>query len=157
MRIMKDGHDRRFNNVRDSPGTFFVYWTVQGTWSDVNSSLSLPTLHPSELKDAPHISLSSYYLSVFIYSRPSFCLQWHKCIYFKEGLKRSWLDNDLFVFSSLSHVGIYDPPAHPHAEQWEAWYASGGEGLHWLDCLGPWLRYRGNCWPAKVVFQAWSR
>lgn len=31
MRILKDGHDRRFNNVRDSPGTFFVYWTIQGT------------------------------------------------------------------------------------------------------------------------------
>lgn len=32
MRILKEGHDRRFNNVRDSPGTFFVYWTIQGTW-----------------------------------------------------------------------------------------------------------------------------
>ncbi|KAE8292869.1 hypothetical protein D5F01_LYC07962 [Larimichthys crocea] len=32
MRILKDGHDRRFNNVRDSPGTFFVYWTIQAMW-----------------------------------------------------------------------------------------------------------------------------
>lgn len=31
LRVLKDGHDRRFNNVRDSPGTFFVYWTIQGT------------------------------------------------------------------------------------------------------------------------------
>lgn len=30
LRILKDGHDRRFNHVRDSPGTFFVYWTLQG-------------------------------------------------------------------------------------------------------------------------------
>ncbi|KAM9752935.1 uncharacterized protein ACNS7B_009235 [Menidia menidia] len=41
MRIMKDGHDRRFNNVRDSPGTFFVYWTIQALW--VFGTL-LPTL-----------------------------------------------------------------------------------------------------------------
>ncbi|MEQ2248278.1 hypothetical protein ILYODFUR_017590 [Ilyodon furcidens] len=32
LRILKDGHDRRFNNVRDSPGTFFVYWSVQAAW-----------------------------------------------------------------------------------------------------------------------------
>uniref|UniRef100_A0A1A8UFE2 Uncharacterized protein n=1 Tax=Nothobranchius furzeri TaxID=105023 RepID=A0A1A8UFE2_NOTFU len=32
MRILKDGHDRRFHNVRDSPGTFFIYWTVQAVW-----------------------------------------------------------------------------------------------------------------------------
>lgn len=32
MRILKDGLDRRFNNVRDSPGTFFVYWTLQAVW-----------------------------------------------------------------------------------------------------------------------------
>uniref|UniRef100_A0A673WYY9 Si:ch211-210c8.6 n=1 Tax=Salmo trutta TaxID=8032 RepID=A0A673WYY9_SALTR len=30
MRIVKDGKDRRFNNVRDSPGTFFVYWNLSG-------------------------------------------------------------------------------------------------------------------------------
>ena len=29
-RILKEGQDRRFNKVRDRPGTFFVYWTIQG-------------------------------------------------------------------------------------------------------------------------------
>ncbi|XP_060930937.1 uncharacterized protein si:ch211-210c8.6 [Limanda limanda] len=51
MRILKDGHDRRFNNVRDSPGTFFVYWTIQALW--VFMTL-LPTLMlNSEKRDEP--------------------------------------------------------------------------------------------------------
>ncbi|XP_069828263.1 uncharacterized protein [Dendropsophus ebraccatus] len=32
LRILRDGHDRRFDKVRDNPGTFLVYWTVQGIW-----------------------------------------------------------------------------------------------------------------------------
>ncbi|XP_026864287.2 uncharacterized protein si:ch211-210c8.6 [Electrophorus electricus] len=31
-RILKDGQDSRFSNVRDSPGTFFVFWTLQAVW-----------------------------------------------------------------------------------------------------------------------------
>ncbi|XP_076465227.1 uncharacterized protein LOC143297000 [Babylonia areolata] len=31
-RILHEGMDRRFNNVRDKPGVFFVYWTIQGLW-----------------------------------------------------------------------------------------------------------------------------
>ncbi|KAM9505411.1 uncharacterized protein ACWYII_047825 [Salvelinus alpinus] len=51
MRILKDGQDRRFNNVRDSPGTFFVYWSVQAVW--VFMTL-LPTLIlNSEQRDEP--------------------------------------------------------------------------------------------------------
>ena len=29
MRVLKDGHDKRFNEVRDNPGKFFVYWSIQ--------------------------------------------------------------------------------------------------------------------------------
>ncbi|KAM3617502.1 uncharacterized protein V6R79_007149 [Siganus canaliculatus] len=51
MRILKDGHDRRFNNVRDSPGTFFVYWTIQAMWVFVTL---LPTLMlNTEKRDVP--------------------------------------------------------------------------------------------------------
>ncbi|XP_077154172.1 uncharacterized protein LOC143817014 [Ranitomeya variabilis] len=32
LRILRDGRDRRFDKVRDNPGMFFVYWTVQGIW-----------------------------------------------------------------------------------------------------------------------------
>lgn len=32
LRILKEGQDKRFNHVRENPGTFFVYWTVQGIW-----------------------------------------------------------------------------------------------------------------------------
>ena len=29
-RILKEGHDKRFNKVRDNPKLFLVYWTIQG-------------------------------------------------------------------------------------------------------------------------------
>ena len=29
MRVLKDGHDKRFNEVRDNPGKFLVYWSIQ--------------------------------------------------------------------------------------------------------------------------------
>ncbi|XP_029450881.1 uncharacterized protein LOC115087617 [Rhinatrema bivittatum] len=32
LRILRAGHDRRFNYVRGNPRTFFIYWTVQGVW-----------------------------------------------------------------------------------------------------------------------------
>ncbi|TNM86773.1 uncharacterized protein si:ch211-210c8.6 [Takifugu flavidus] len=51
LRILKDGHDRRFNNVRDSPGTFFVYWTVQAMW--VFMTLLPTLLLNSERRDVP--------------------------------------------------------------------------------------------------------
>ncbi|XP_039602719.1 uncharacterized protein si:ch211-210c8.6 [Polypterus senegalus] len=41
LRIMKEGQDRRFNHVRESPGIFFVYWTVQALWVFITL---LPTL-----------------------------------------------------------------------------------------------------------------
>ncbi|TRY86648.1 hypothetical protein DNTS_005001 [Danionella cerebrum] len=51
LRILKEGQDRRFNNVRDSPGTFFVYWTLQAVWVFVTL---LPTLIlNSERRDEP--------------------------------------------------------------------------------------------------------
>ncbi|KAL4623686.1 hypothetical protein GN956_G18681 [Arapaima gigas] len=51
LRILKEGQDRRFNNVRDNPGTFFVYWTMQALWVFVTL---LPTLIlNSERRDKP--------------------------------------------------------------------------------------------------------
>ncbi|XP_064389929.1 uncharacterized protein LOC135337854 isoform X2 [Halichondria panicea] len=41
MRVMKDGHDSRFNRVRNDPKRFFIYWTVQALWIFVTL---LPTL-----------------------------------------------------------------------------------------------------------------
>lgn len=40
-RILKEGSDRRFNNVRDNPKKFLIYWTLQGVWVLVTI---LPTL-----------------------------------------------------------------------------------------------------------------
>uniref|UniRef100_A0A672MEQ9 Uncharacterized LOC107598584 n=1 Tax=Sinocyclocheilus grahami TaxID=75366 RepID=A0A672MEQ9_SINGR len=51
LRILKEGQDRRFDNVRDSPGTFFVYWTMQALWVFITL---LPTLSlNSERRDEP--------------------------------------------------------------------------------------------------------
>ena len=32
-RILRDGHDSRFNRVRDNPRRFFFFWTMQGSAS----------------------------------------------------------------------------------------------------------------------------
>merc|ERR1712142_118201 len=57
MRILKDGHDRRFNNVRDSPGTFFIYWSIQAVW--VFMTL-LPTLMLNSEKENPPLGMRDY-------------------------------------------------------------------------------------------------
>lgn len=31
-RILRDGHDSRFDKVRGNPKVFFIYWTIQGVW-----------------------------------------------------------------------------------------------------------------------------
>uniref|UniRef100_A0A8D0C0W8 Steroid 5-alpha reductase C-terminal domain-containing protein n=1 Tax=Salvator merianae TaxID=96440 RepID=A0A8D0C0W8_SALMN len=41
LRILKEGHDRRFNGIRENAGTFFLYWTMQGAWVFITL---LPTL-----------------------------------------------------------------------------------------------------------------
>ncbi|XP_013378918.1 uncharacterized protein LOC106150581 [Lingula anatina] len=40
-RILQDGHDKRFDGVRDNPPKFLIYWTIQGVWVFVTL---LPTL-----------------------------------------------------------------------------------------------------------------
>lgn len=51
LRVLKEGQDRRFNKVRDSPGTFFVYWSIQAVWIFMTL---LPTLMlNSEKRDQP--------------------------------------------------------------------------------------------------------
>ena len=32
MRVLKEGQGRRFDKARDSPGTFLVFWSIQGVW-----------------------------------------------------------------------------------------------------------------------------
>ncbi|XP_030051319.1 uncharacterized protein C594.04c [Microcaecilia unicolor] len=32
LRILRAGRDRRFNGIREKPGTFFIFWTIQGVW-----------------------------------------------------------------------------------------------------------------------------
>ncbi|MEE6472201.1 hypothetical protein FKM82_009533 [Ascaphus truei] len=58
LRILRDGHDRRFNGVRDKPGTFFIYWTMQGIWIFVTL---LPSLMLNlEKRDKP-LGLLDYF------------------------------------------------------------------------------------------------
>ncbi|XP_064647603.1 uncharacterized protein LOC135500230 [Lineus longissimus] len=56
-RILKEGKDRRFNGVRDNPGKFFMFWTIQGVWIFVTL---LPTLiMHSKKRDTP-VGLRDY-------------------------------------------------------------------------------------------------
>ncbi|KAK7493212.1 hypothetical protein BaRGS_00015549 [Batillaria attramentaria] len=56
-RVLQDGRDRRFNNVRDRPGVFFIYWTLQAVW--VFSTL-LPTLMLNSKKDDKPLTTRDY-------------------------------------------------------------------------------------------------
>ena len=38
-RILKDGKDKRFDNVRDNPLRFFSFWTIQGTYLSMHTDL----------------------------------------------------------------------------------------------------------------------
>ncbi|CAH1788721.1 unnamed protein product [Owenia fusiformis] len=56
-RILKEGKDRRFNQIKQSPAMFLFAWTMQGAWIFLNL---LPTLiHNSKEKDKP-ISTRDY-------------------------------------------------------------------------------------------------
>ncbi|CAM9678348.1 unnamed protein product [Ectocarpus sp. 4 AP-2014] len=48
-RIRRDGHDSRFNGVRDTPLKFLVFWFVQGMWVFF-TSLPMLVLHKLDPK-----------------------------------------------------------------------------------------------------------
>uniref|UniRef100_A0A0B6YER3 Uncharacterized protein n=1 Tax=Arion vulgaris TaxID=1028688 RepID=A0A0B6YER3_9EUPU len=56
-RIMKDGSDKRFNAVRNQPGKFWIYWTLQGVWI---FSTILPTLIVNLKKDNTQLKKRDY-------------------------------------------------------------------------------------------------
>ena len=39
FRVLKEGHDSRFNRVRGNPTRFFIYWTVQGEFALVSQAI----------------------------------------------------------------------------------------------------------------------
>lgn len=54
-RIHKDGHDKRFDQVKGNPVMFFIYWTLQGMWVFVTTlPVSVLSLRP-EGWDAPRL------------------------------------------------------------------------------------------------------
>ncbi|XP_005986214.1 uncharacterized protein SI:CH211-210C8.6 [Latimeria chalumnae] len=57
LRIIKEGQDRRFNGVRNSPETFFIYWTVQAAWIFITL---LPTLILNTENDDEPLGLRDY-------------------------------------------------------------------------------------------------
>ena len=66
-RILRDGHDSRFNRVRDNPKRFFFYWTVQGTLIDVASILCMTPLLFSARGECKIIQCGSMLLSTYTY------------------------------------------------------------------------------------------
>jgi Protein of unknown function (DUF1295) len=48
-RITRDGHDKRFDGVRDNPKRFLVFWTIQGLWVFITSlPVTLLNLTPQQ-------------------------------------------------------------------------------------------------------------
>ena len=41
LRILKDGEDKRFRNIKPSPAKFFMTWTLQATWVSICSLCAL--------------------------------------------------------------------------------------------------------------------
>jgi len=41
LRIQKDGHDDRFDEIKINPSRFFVAWTLQGLWAFVTAACAL--------------------------------------------------------------------------------------------------------------------
>ncbi|KAK3085972.1 hypothetical protein FSP39_011459 [Pinctada imbricata] len=56
-RILKEGRDNRFNKVRDRPGVFFIYWTIQGLWVMLTI---MPTLLLNDKKEDKPLGTRDY-------------------------------------------------------------------------------------------------
>jgi len=56
-RILKDKMDKRFNNVRDKPLKFFIYWTIQAIWILVTA---FPVYLVNTNNDNPPFQLTDY-------------------------------------------------------------------------------------------------
>ncbi|XP_065194270.1 uncharacterized protein LOC135825589 [Sycon ciliatum] len=56
-RVMKQGSDSRFDKVKNQPGTFLMYWTVQGLWVMVTL---LPTLMLNSSRQNPPLCSLDY-------------------------------------------------------------------------------------------------
>ncbi|XP_077979127.1 uncharacterized protein LOC144434537 [Glandiceps talaboti] len=56
-RILKDGKDSRFNNVRNNPSRFLIYWTIQALWVWITL---LPTLILNSNKKDKELTTRDY-------------------------------------------------------------------------------------------------
>lgn len=53
LRVLKDGKDKRFDNVRNNPSKFLVYWMLQGVWVFITI---LPSLLLNNINDSKRFS-----------------------------------------------------------------------------------------------------
>jgi len=56
-RVMKDGKDSRFDEIKQTPSRFFVAWTLQGLWVFITL---LPTLMVNQSKSVRPLGLRDY-------------------------------------------------------------------------------------------------
>ena len=63
LRISKDGHDRRFDQIKTNPLRFLVTWTLQGLWVTLTAACALMIIS-SETRIAPALS---FYLGLVIW------------------------------------------------------------------------------------------
>ena len=60
-RITRDGHDKRFDGVRDNPKRFLVFWTIQGLWVFITSlPVTLLNLTPQQRGLGPLDALGAF-------------------------------------------------------------------------------------------------
>jgi len=57
IRVMKDGHDKRFNQAKEEPARMFIFWTLQGLWVFVTL---LPTLMLNSERRNPPVGTRDY-------------------------------------------------------------------------------------------------
>lgn len=63
LRISKDGHDRRFDQIKTNPLRFLVTWTLQGLWVTLTAACALMIIS-SETRIAPDLF---FYLGLVIW------------------------------------------------------------------------------------------
>lgn len=57
IRVLKDGGDKRFDQAKNDPATFFKFWTIQGLWVFITL---IPTIALNNTRRNPPLGLRDY-------------------------------------------------------------------------------------------------
>ncbi|XP_053564325.1 uncharacterized protein LOC128654441 [Bombina bombina] len=133
MRILRDGQDRRFNGVRENPGTFFIYWTMQGIWIFVTL---LPSLILNLEKHDKPLGLRDYFgWSLWIVGFLTQAIADHQKLIFKSDPDNA---------GKFIHSGLWAYSRHPNylgeILQWSGLFISASSilsGFQYVSIISP--------------------